>query len=497
MTVKLLLDYRIDGQDYKIGNLVTTSAGTEAGLISSKMASSDLTGGTAYVAPVVQAQFTPVMATTSLLTGLTSFVAGGAAAQLGRIAAGTCALLGDSRNDQFGSGAAVINGLTRTKTAVHWLNWYNALNNQPIKPLAKFAVSGSFTVALDNQITSLLALNPLPEFGFIWSGVNDYGQATPAATSALNVFNAAIRLCNAGITPVVFLESGATNLNTSAAIAWLFEFNERLRGFCDGNRRVLCFDPTQVLWEPAGAAWTTTPAPAFKLGHMADAVHPGNLGGFNLGVAFGLWLGPKIAPFESRMTTLGEMVFANNPNALITNALFTTVSGGSSSGAGAITGTVPASWAYNKGASAATATTVTTPAGSHGNDLTLAITTTGADTTRLSQDAAAGPKAACVVGSILEFGVEVVVSAGTNLQGVNVAHEYNDGTASYTFYDLFCQNSGAGNGPQAFTIQAQPIPATVGTTPSGWITSRLEFVFSGAGGATIVIRRAKFRKKYS
>lgn len=69
MTVKLLLDYRIDGQDYKTGNLVTTSAGTEAGLISSKMASSDLTGGTVYVAPVAQVQFTPVTATTNHVTG--------------------------------------------------------------------------------------------------------------------------------------------------------------------------------------------------------------------------------------------------------------------------------------------------------------------------------------------------------------------------------------------------------------------------------------------
>ena len=77
MTVKLLLDYRIDGLNYKIGNLVTTSAGTEAGLISSKMASSDLTGGTAYVAPVAQVQSTPVTATVNALTGGVRLTASG------------------------------------------------------------------------------------------------------------------------------------------------------------------------------------------------------------------------------------------------------------------------------------------------------------------------------------------------------------------------------------------------------------------------------------
>lgn len=69
MTVKLLVDRPIDGKEYKAGNLCDTDDSTEAGLISSKLAIADLTGGTAYVAPPVQQQIVPVTATTNLTGG--------------------------------------------------------------------------------------------------------------------------------------------------------------------------------------------------------------------------------------------------------------------------------------------------------------------------------------------------------------------------------------------------------------------------------------------
>lgn len=54
MTVRLLVDFKdpADGKQYVVGNLYT-SAANEAGLIVTKQATSDLTGGTAWVDPVV------------------------------------------------------------------------------------------------------------------------------------------------------------------------------------------------------------------------------------------------------------------------------------------------------------------------------------------------------------------------------------------------------------------------------------------------------------
>lgn len=437
-----------------------------------------------------------VRAATDAVTGEKSFLQNGQiiASGVGKVAVGTCVLLGDSRNDQHSTGTVIAYGNKRTKSAVHWLNWYNALSNQPINVLAKYAVSNTQTSDLAGQVASVLALPVLPQFAFIWTGVNDWSGSVTASVAASNIADSCYLLGNAGITPVVFSESGTTAMTSVASITWLFEFNERLRDLADNNRKILLFDTGATLWDPSAATWSSTPVPNFKAGYLTDATHPGNLGGYNLGVAFGTWFSGRVTPFESRSSVLGEMVFANNPLALIANGLFTTTTGGTSSGSGAVVGNVPASWNLAKGA-AGSSTTISASAGSHGNDLSLVMTTGGADTIKLTQDVAAGPKAAAAIGDILQAGAEIVVSAGTNLQGVNCIHEYNDGSASYTYIDLYCQVASAGNGPQAYTATLQPFPMTLSTTPSGWITTRLEWVFSGAGGATTLLRRAKFRKR--
>lgn len=61
MTVKLLQDwYDTETQrQYRGGNLLTKDANTEAGLIALKMADANLTGGTAYQAPVVSRNLNP------------------------------------------------------------------------------------------------------------------------------------------------------------------------------------------------------------------------------------------------------------------------------------------------------------------------------------------------------------------------------------------------------------------------------------------------------
>lgn len=76
MTVKLLMDWpdSRDGKQYVAGNLLTTDAGTESGLVAAKMATSNLAGGTAYIAPVAQKQNYPVMGGVDPLTGGISII---------------------------------------------------------------------------------------------------------------------------------------------------------------------------------------------------------------------------------------------------------------------------------------------------------------------------------------------------------------------------------------------------------------------------------------
>jgi hypothetical protein len=423
------------------------------------------------------------------------------------IARNTCVLLGDSRNDQATSGGAIVNGLTRTKTALSWFNWYNALNNQPLQLVAKFAISGSQTSSVydtgsraagnapADQVASVLALNPLPQFAFIWSGINDLSNTVLPIISFANIKNGCLALLNAGITPVVFLESGSTNLNTATLIARLFEYNERLRGLGESNPQIFIFDAAAPMWDPTGAAWTATPAVVFKTGYSLDGTHPTNLAGNAIGVAFGSWFGTPTKGVESRPATFGEFIFANNPLDAVLNGLFTTTTGGATSGAGTLSsGTVPANWTLNLGAAGSTST-LSTAAGVAGNVLTNVITVTGATILKLQQDAPTAAKNAAGLGDIFQCGWELTVTAGTNLQGINVIHEYNDGTNTFTYYDMYCQASAA-NGPQAFTVQCQPLPMTLTSLPaSGWITTRIEIVFSGAGGATVGMGRVRNRKR--
>lgn len=412
----------------------------------------------------------------------------------------TCVLLGDSRNDQYTTGTSIGNGFAQTKSGWNWFTWFQALNNQSLMPLAKFAVSGSQTSVLDGQVSATLAMSTLPQFAFIWSGINDQPAAVLASTSAANVKSACSRLISAGVTPVVFLDTGSTSINTSAKLQWLFEYNERLRDMADTDRRIWLFDATQTLWDPTSATWTSTPGVAFKSGYMADATHTANLGAYNLGNDFNTWFASRVPKSEYRTSTIGEFVNANNPLAYIANALFTTTTGGTTQQSGSVTGNVPGSWNLKKGSNAGTATTISTSAnsGGFGNDLQLVITTTTADTVSLTQDASGAIKNGTAYGTLLQAGYEIVVSAGTNLTGVNVVHEYNDGSTSYTYYDLYAV--GGGNGPQAFgPVNAQPFPMAVNANMNGvgWITTRVECVFSGAGGATVVIRRARYRRRYS
>lgn len=80
MTVRLLCDWEDsrNGRRYKVGNLLTTDAGTEAGLVAAKLADADLSGGTQYAEPPMQKQVFPVMGEFDHVTGgIKDFVASG------------------------------------------------------------------------------------------------------------------------------------------------------------------------------------------------------------------------------------------------------------------------------------------------------------------------------------------------------------------------------------------------------------------------------------
>lgn len=407
---------------------------------------------------------------------------------------GSIVLLGHSKHDQY----TQANGATASGT--NYFTWFQALNNHPFKVLGKFALSGTKTDALDGQVTQTLALSQAPQYASIYSGVNDYGTYTPTQAAA-NIRTAARRLLNYGITPIVVLEDGTAGQTGASYLTWLFELQERIRSICEADRRIWMFDPTPTLWDPAGANWTSgSPTVAYRSGYVWDNTHTSVSGAYNLGVAFGAWIAGRVVGFEARAASLVDSINASNPLALIANGMFTTTSGGTTNGTGTITGNVPGSWVYSKGASAGTATTFSYGANANGfgNDLTMVVTTTAADVVTLSQDVAATPRGLLNIGDVLQGGAEVVVSAGTNLRGVYLRLDATDGTTLLQYYDLYCGANGdsTGNGPQAVgPLTLENLLLTLSIVPSAWVSLRLFAVFSGAGGATVVVRKAKLRKR--
>lgn len=113
MTVRLLVDFKdpADGKQYVVGNLYT-SAANEAGLIATKQATSDLTGGTAWVEPVVPESIDETKGVSVVLnaSGNTVLVGpDGAEVALGGLGANTVTV---GAGGQFSSIQAAIDSIT-------------------------------------------------------------------------------------------------------------------------------------------------------------------------------------------------------------------------------------------------------------------------------------------------------------------------------------------------------------------------------------------------
>jgi hypothetical protein len=79
MTIRLLCTWGI----YPIGAIITLDTGTESGLVASKIADTNLSGGTAYVAPVAPNQIFPVGASVNAAGVVANLVANGQAIAVG------------------------------------------------------------------------------------------------------------------------------------------------------------------------------------------------------------------------------------------------------------------------------------------------------------------------------------------------------------------------------------------------------------------------------
>lgn len=192
---------------------------------------------------------------------------------------------------------------------------------------------------------------------------------------AQNVINAAERLLSSGKKVIITEEPGAS-VGMVATVAQLYDLNARLRAYAAARPgQVWIWSYNQAVWNATGS----TTAIAFKTNYSVDGVHYAPIGADAQAQAFNAAF-QNLFPVYDFGAANENFLNSTTALSLVPNPLFTTLTGGTSTGCGTITGNIPSGWQITCH-NAATTVTVTSAADSagYGNDITLAITTTGAD----------------------------------------------------------------------------------------------------------------------
>lgn len=311
---------------------------------------------------------------------------------------------------------------------------------------------------------------------------------------AQNVINAAEQIIRAGKTVILTEEPGTTAL-TATGVAQVYDLNFRLRAYAAAKpRNVLLFSYNSAVWNPTASAT----AFGFKTNFSTDGTHFALQGAYAQATAFiAFWQGPVPVPDLS----IANINFVNTTTtrSLTTNPLFTTLTGGTAGGScgGGITGNVPSGFTLSCG-NAGTAVTVTSGAepNGFGNQITLAITTSAADTgVTLSWAPTAGQYN---LTDYIYGGADISVAAGSSnaacyMQTANVSN-----LGSTQQYDLFPNSAGAyGNTAYAFRMQSLPKQALTGSSTKSFLNpATVTCSTTAAGNVTVTISRVWGAKAY-
>lgn len=428
---------------------------------------------------------------------------------------GLTAVLGDSRVAQIFTSPSN----TYSLSGYNHFTWGNARAGKRLRIAYAGGVSGDRT---DQMLARLVAATASGAGHlYIQALVNDISQSAAGYTTAntigpnqgvavnasnvvavgvSNIIYAANHFLRAGGQKVTICLECGTEAFSQTQIGNVIDANQYLREFAEVTPGVVLFDVWSEMHDPAASSTTTI---WFKSGYAQEAsgsgVHQSNLGGYMVGKAFANHITANFPPVPYLPSDVQELPTLSLRNQLA-NPLFVTTSGGTGSGAGGITGTVPGSWAVDRTGGGGTQTAVVstgTPAdGSPGNECILACTFGGAgDLIRLRQDA---QNANWNVGDIVEGVAVCVVDAGaTSLAGVFMDMQQNDGNLTTDLRDLLPLNNAA-IGTDGCTLYLKTPPFLItGKSGSPFLTMRLYAQGSGAGNATVRWRQVQIRKRSS
>lgn len=392
--------------------------------------------------------------------------------------------LGDSRVQQIHA-----DGAYRNKTAYNHFSMGNALAGQRAILVKNLGKSADRTDQVLARLGEAIASGA--KYLYIHCGCNDIGNNYPTATTSgitawtniQKMIDAAIRN---GMTPILVLEPGAQNFNATQ-LAQLATLQQKSRQYAEQVPMIL-FDLPAAILDPAA---TNTGQLAF-IG-LTDGTHEGNLAGYNGGKAWAQLLTSIMPPrpFGARSPVeqpgISLISLLNNP---------TMTAAGGAPGTGN-SGTVAGSWNGQRSGTSSGAFSVNTLADGTKEQVIACTFAAAGEEVRIVQDVAIGNWSP---GDILNASAEVIVDAGSvNLAGVTLYVQANGKIGAtdtpVTAMDGYCTGTGATTKEgYALSLRTENLPVPAYTTKS-WVTVHVKAVASGAGSATIRIRRAQAHKR--
>jgi hypothetical protein len=323
----MLMDYKLDGANYKAGELCTTDAATEAGMVAAKVASATLTGGTTHVAEVsnirgdvdVRGSVNPITGGLRLAGdyGLPSF----GTPKIGLIGDSIMAadhLIGNLNQNANG---IVTRLLGRTGVSARIASPYTA-------------VVGRTTTQMLAALTADIATMKAAEVTHVFmnGGKNDRVGTDSTNANLLQIWNALLAagfiVIDIGCLPTTDTGLQILTVEIGKAISrnkYAWDFGQRRSGYIYLD----CFGP---LLDYTSAATVAAGTPATNM--LYDSTHPGPLGAERIAKQHSA----VIASLFGANKTAPRYPFAGNavPNSCM--------AGTAAAGGGSFTGNVPTSW---------------------------------------------------------------------------------------------------------------------------------------------------------
>ena len=267
---------------------------------------------------------------------------------------------------------------------------------------------------------------------------------------------------------------------------------------------VLVVNNNPALWNFTGSATAVSFKPNILIDGASTGTHYNFLGGYYAAVSFNYSFQQFIGVSDLSSANINDFS-SSNPRSLIQNPLFNGASSGGTGGASCTTtGTVPVNWTQACG-NVSTAVTITAPIADTtnlygsaavplgGNQLTVAVTTSGADTYRLFSTSPSN--STWNVSDWMQGGMIVSVAAGSSKCAVYTGLDIATDIGTRTTYDgnnVAPTGGGFNDGPTTAyvkTFRNLSVPTLPNSATKSFVRNILYVKFSAAGNCTFTVTR--------